>query len=181
MKIPNLSPNFDEEFYTNGKINEAIDYVIEFYKSLNIEGLSHKLTMVEGKPPLLILIYEGSHAGSKTVMTYGHLDKQPHFDGWIEGTGPTTPTIIDGRLYGRGAADDGYSVFLTLLAIKTVLDNGGSVPRMVLVSECEEESGSHYLLDLLEMNKDVIGKPDVCLGLDSRILDKNNIWISSTL
>ena len=55
-------------------------------------------------------------------MFYGHLDKQPHFTGWREDTGPTNPKIIDGRLYGWGSADDGYSVFLTLLAIKASLD-----------------------------------------------------------
>ena len=55
---------------------------------------------------------------------YGHLDKQPHFQGWREGTGPTTPKIIDGRLYGRGSADDGYAVYLALFAIKTVLEQG---------------------------------------------------------
>ena len=55
-------------------------------------------------------------------MFYGHLDKQPHLDGWDEGTGPTTPVIKNGRLYGRGAADDGYAVFAALFAMKAVLD-----------------------------------------------------------
>ena len=41
------------------EIQKAIDYVIDHYKSLKIEGLTHKLTEVEGKPPLLLLIYEG--------------------------------------------------------------------------------------------------------------------------
>jgi acetylornithine deacetylase/succinyl-diaminopimelate desuccinylase-like protein len=54
----------------------------------------------------------------KTIMIYGHLDKQPHMDNWMEGTGPTSPAVIDGKLYGRGAADDGYVTFAVMLAIK---------------------------------------------------------------
>jgi acetylornithine deacetylase/succinyl-diaminopimelate desuccinylase-like protein len=39
-------------------------------------------------------------------------------DGWDAGLGPTSPVIRDGYLYGRGGADDGYSVFTVMLAIK---------------------------------------------------------------
>ena len=41
-------------------------------------------------------------------------------DGWHEGLGPTKPVIKDGRLYGRGGADDGYSIFMFLTALKVV-------------------------------------------------------------
>lgn len=54
-----------------------------------------------------------------TLFFYGHFDKQPHFEGWKEGTGPTDPKIIDGKLYGRGCSDDGYALYSILLAIKT--------------------------------------------------------------
>ena len=55
-----------------------------------------------------------------TMMFYGHWDKQPHGEGWNEGLGPTKPVIIDGKLYGRGGADDGYSIFAILTAIKMI-------------------------------------------------------------
>jgi acetylornithine deacetylase/succinyl-diaminopimelate desuccinylase-like protein len=51
-------------------------------------------------------------------MFYGHLDKQPWMEGWNEGLGPITPVIRGDYLYGRGGADDGYSPFSTMLAIK---------------------------------------------------------------
>jgi len=51
-------------------------------------------------------------------MLYGHLDKQPHMEGWDEGKGPTEPVIEGGRLYGRGSSDDGYVPFAVLTAIK---------------------------------------------------------------
>lgn len=52
-------------------------------------------------------------------MVYGHLDKQPYEEAWDEGLSPTEPVIKEGRLYGRGCSDDGYSIFATMLAIKT--------------------------------------------------------------
>jgi acetylornithine deacetylase/succinyl-diaminopimelate desuccinylase-like protein len=49
---------------------------------------------------------------------YGHFDKQPHMTGWDEGLGPTTPVVKDGKLYGRGGADDGYAAFCAVLSVK---------------------------------------------------------------
>ena len=54
------------------------------------------------------------------MFFYGHWDKQPHCTGWDEGLGPTKPVIRDGKLYGRGGADDGYSIFAAMTAIKMV-------------------------------------------------------------
>lgn len=55
------------------------------------------------------------------------------------------------------------------------------MPRIVLVLETEEESGSQDLVYLMEKSKDIIGKPDVCICLDSGCLDYNSIWLTSTL
>ena len=54
------------------------------------------------------------------MLLYGHLDKQPEMVGWREGLGPWTPVIEDGKLYGRGGADDGYAVFASLAAIRAL-------------------------------------------------------------
>ena len=52
------------------------------------------------------------------VMLYGHLDKQPHGEGWDEGLSATNPVIKGDLLYGRGSTDDGYASFMAMLAIK---------------------------------------------------------------
>ena len=46
-----------------------------------------------------------------TVVLYGHLDKQPEFNGWRNDLGPWTPKYENDKLYGRGGADDGYAVY----------------------------------------------------------------------
>ncbi len=53
--------------------------------------------------------------GARTVLLYGHLDKQPEMIGWREDGGPWEPLIEDGKLYGRGGADDGYAMFASLV------------------------------------------------------------------
>ena len=59
-----------------------------------------------------------------SVLLYGHLDKQPEFTGWSEGLAPWTPVLRDGRLYGRGGADDGYALFASLAAIGALAKQG---------------------------------------------------------
>jgi len=99
---------------------------VSFADSLKIPGLTHSLTNEEGKAPMLILIYEGK--AKRNVMLYGHLDKQPHMEGWREGTGPVTPAVIDGKLYGRGSSDDGYVPFAFLLALRNAINQGVELP-----------------------------------------------------
>jgi hypothetical protein len=60
-----------------------------------------------GRTPLLFVdIPAQGTATEATVLVYGHLDKQPEFQGWREGTGPWTPVFDGIRLFGRGSADD---------------------------------------------------------------------------
>ncbi|CAI2368449.1 unnamed protein product [Moneuplotes crassus] len=179
IKIPNLTPAFDPEYMTNGLLEQAIDYVVKFAEDLQIEGLKTHIKREEGRVPMVLFELPG--ASSSNVMIYGHLDKQPHMEGWIEGTGPTTPTIIGDKLYGRGSSDDGYVPFAVLLAIKNAIAQGAELPRIVLVLETEEESGSHDLVPLLEASADIIGTPDYCICLDSGALDYTSLWLTSTL
>lgn len=84
-------------------------------------------------------------------------------------------------LYGRGGADDGYSVFSCMLAVKAAQDQGARMPRLVLTLETEEESGSECLVPLLKMAKDIIGTPDFMFCLDSGAFDYNQLWVTSSL
>lgn len=82
--------------------------------------MERKIFHPEDSNPLVVYKVEPENMTEKTrnIMIYGHLDKQPYEEPWAEGLGPTTPVIREGKLYGRGASDDGYSVFSTMLAIK---------------------------------------------------------------
>jgi acetylornithine deacetylase/succinyl-diaminopimelate desuccinylase-like protein len=56
----------------------------------------------------------------RTICLYGHLDKQPEFNGWKNGFGPWTPRYENGLLYGRGGADDGYAIYASITAIQSL-------------------------------------------------------------
>jgi acetylornithine deacetylase/succinyl-diaminopimelate desuccinylase-like protein len=55
------------------------------------------------------------------------------------------------------------------------------MPRVALVLETEEESGSPNLIPLLKIASDSIGKPDVCLCMDSGAFDYKQLWMTSSL
>ena len=86
------------------------------------------------------------------MLLYGHVDKQPPSEGWHDGLGPYKPVVRDGKLYGRGGADDGYAIFSMMTAIRALQDRGENHPRCVFILEAGEESGSpdllHYVMKL---------------------------------
>ena len=118
VRVPNLTPMVDPDYLTNGKLDQAIECVDTYVRELQVAGLTRTVFRPEGKNPLIVYVVEGSSPQAKNVMVYGHLDKQPHFTGWDEGLSPIDPVIKDGKMYGRGSSDDGYSVFACMLAVK---------------------------------------------------------------
>jgi acetylornithine deacetylase/succinyl-diaminopimelate desuccinylase-like protein len=112
---------------------------------------------------------------------YGHLDKQPPMEPWAEGLGPWTPVIRDGRLYGRGAADDGYAAFAAVTAVEAVRRRGLPHPRILLLVEAAEESGSGDLPHYVEALSGRIGIPDLVICLDSGCGDYERLWSTTSL
>ncbi|SFO21851.1 Acetylornithine deacetylase/Succinyl-diaminopimelate desuccinylase [Pseudonocardia ammonioxydans] len=105
----------------------------------------------EGGAPAVVAHWPAPE-GMPTVMLYAHHDVQPTGgdDQWS--SPPFEPTERDGRLYGRGAADDKAGVMTHLAVLRAY---GGTPPvGVVLFVEGEEESGSPTLTALLEQHRD---------------------------
>jgi acetylornithine deacetylase/succinyl-diaminopimelate desuccinylase-like protein len=100
---------------------------------------------------------------------------------WRDGLGPWQPVFEDGKLYGRGAADDGYSAFAAVSAIAALKAQGARCARCVLVVEACEESGSHDLPHYIEALAARIGTPDLVIGLDSGCGDYERLWMTTSL
>jgi acetylornithine deacetylase/succinyl-diaminopimelate desuccinylase-like protein len=101
--------------------------------------------------------------------------------GWSENLGPWRPVRRGDRLYGRGAADDGYAVYAALTAIRAVRAAGGRHARCVVLIECSEESGSNDLslhIDALEVR---IGEPSLIVCLDSGCGNYDQLWCTTSL
>jgi acetylornithine deacetylase/succinyl-diaminopimelate desuccinylase-like protein len=118
---------------------------------------------------------------SKTVLMYGHLDKQPEMEGWLDGLSAWTPVITDNKLYGRGGADDGYALFSALTAISGLRRAGGSHQRIVILIEGSEESGSPDLSAHIEALQHRIGDVDLVVCLDSGCATYDRLWTTTSL
>jgi len=102
--------------------------------------------------------------GRPTVCLYAHHDVQPEGDRTRWATEPFVATERDGRLYGRGAADDKGGIAVHLAALRAF---GGRPPvGVTLFVEGEEEVGSASLAALLEAHRDELAA-DVFVIADS--------------
>jgi acetylornithine deacetylase/succinyl-diaminopimelate desuccinylase-like protein len=143
------------------------------------KGSILEIIRLENRTPLIFVEIPG--VIDETVLLYGHLDKQPEMSGWHEDLHPWTPVLKDGLLYGRGGADDGYSAYASLTAIRALEEQGLPYPRCVLIIEASEESGSPDLPYYIELLKDRIGKPTLVICLDSGAGNYDQLWMTTSL
>jgi acetylornithine deacetylase/succinyl-diaminopimelate desuccinylase-like protein len=179
VKIPNKSPSFDANWAEHGHMDRAAALAEKWCRSQDIPGMTVEVVRLEGRTPLLFIEVPGNV--DDTVLLYGHLDKQPEFTGWNEGLGPWTPVIRDGRLYGRGGADDGYAVFASLTAIRALRAQGIPHARCVVVIEFCEESGSFDLPYYIAALEKRIGTPSFVVCLDAECGNYDQLWCTTTL
>jgi acetylornithine deacetylase/succinyl-diaminopimelate desuccinylase-like protein len=112
---------------------------------------------------------------------YGHLDKQPEMTGWRPGLSAWTAVREGSRLYGRGGADDGYAVFASIAAIRALKDQSLSHPRIVILIEFSEESGSPDLAAYMDELAEAIGTPGLVVALDSGLATYDRLWSTTSL
>jgi acetylornithine deacetylase/succinyl-diaminopimelate desuccinylase-like protein len=179
IRIPAKSPHFDPQWAEHGHIARAVELAADWCRRHAVKGMTLEVVRLEGRTPVLYADAPGEEAG--TVLVYGHLDKQPEMTGWRDGLGPWTPVIEDGRLYGRGGADDGYAVFCALAALRELEAAGRRRPRVTMLIECCEESGSTDLPAYLEALAPRIGTPGLVIGLDSGCGNYEQLWGTTSL
>jgi acetylornithine deacetylase/succinyl-diaminopimelate desuccinylase-like protein len=179
VRIPNKSPMFDPAWEANGHMDAAVELMAAWCREQPIPGMRVEVRRLPGRTPVLLIEVPGELAGS--VLLYGHLDKQPEFTGWMAGLGPWEPVQRDGKLYGRGAADDGYAVFSSLTAIAALKAQRVALPRCVVLIEGSEESGSIDLPAHLAALGDAIGDPSLVICLDAECGNYEQVWCTTSL
>ncbi len=179
IRIPAKSPHFDPQWEKNGHIERAIRLAETWVRAQPVRGLTLEIVRLPGRTPLLYFDVAGS--GDRSVLLYGHLDKQPEMTGWRDGFGPWDPSFENGKLYGRGSADDGYAVFAALAAIGALQAQGIAHSRCVGMIETCEESGSYDLPAYLDALAPRMGKVDFVVGLDSGCGDYERLWATTSL
>ena len=182
VRIPAKSPHFDPQWAANGHIERVIRLAETWAVKQPVHGLKVEIVRLPGRTPLLYFdIPANGKDGDGSILLYGHLDKQPEMSGWRDGHGPWSPLLEDGKLYGRGSADDGYAVFAALSAIGALQAQGVPHSRCVGMIETCEESGSYDLPAYLEALAPRLGRVDLVIGLDSGCGDYERLWDTTSL
>jgi acetylornithine deacetylase/succinyl-diaminopimelate desuccinylase-like protein len=133
-------------------------------------GLASEMIGTPGHP-IVLAEWRGA-PGAPTVLVYGHYDVQPPepLDEWL--SPPFEPTVRDGRLYGRGTADDKGQLYMHVKALEAHLATRGSLPvNVVVLAEGEEEVGSPNLVPFLDANRKRLAC-DVVVISDSGMFDE---------
>ncbi len=195
IAIPAKSPTFDPEWSKHGFIDRVLRNAADWVLAQKVEGLTLEIIRMGARTPVLFFEVPASSgtsasantasASGQTVLMYGHLDKQPEFNGWRNDLGPWTPKYEDGKLYGRGGADDGYAVYASIAAIQALKAQGAPHPRIVGLIETCEESGSYDLLPyidaLREPGRNRLGDVALVVCLDSGAGNYDQLWLTSSL
>lgn len=179
VRIPALSPGFDPDWARNGHIDAAVALAENWCREHAPQGSHIEVLRLPGRTPLLLVEIPGTGPGE--AILYGHLDKQPESTGWDANKGPWTPVIENDRLYGRGAADDGYAMFASLWAVRLLHDAGLPYPTCRLIIETAEESGSPDLPACLNHLGERLGNPGLVVCLDSGCANYEQLWVTTSL
>lgn len=184
IAIPAKSPMFAPDWEQQGFISTVVRNAAAWVEAQKVAGLKLEVIQQAGRTPLIFFEVEGTaekSSTSPTVLMYGHLDKQPEFDGWRSDLGPWTPKYEDGKLYGRGGADDGYAVYASIAAIQELKRQNVAHPRIVGIIETCEESGSADLLPYIELLRPRLGDVGLVICLDSGAGNYDQLWLTTSL
>ena len=181
IRIPNKSVHFDPQWEQHGHMQRAAELMKAWCEKNALPGMKIEIVRLKGLTPLLFIEVPGTAPGNDCVLLYGHMDKQPEFSGWAEGLDPWKPVLRDGRLYGRGGADDGYAVFGSLLALRALADQNIPFARSVILIEGSEESGSPDLPAYIDALADRIGEPSLVVCLDAECGNYDQFWCTTSL
>jgi len=182
IAIPCLSPEFDDNWASNGAIDRAAEFLRTWAGRRALARCATEVVRRPGRTPCL-LVDVGSTAGgpAPTTLVYGHLDKQPALGAWREGLDPFRAVRQGDLLYGRGSADDGYAVFAALGALEALEAAGAPHGRVVVLIEASEESGSSDLEAMLDALAGRIGPLALAVSLDSGCISYDRLWVTTSL
>jgi len=151
-------------------LDRSAEAVAELFRQTGVfETVEIKTATVDGKPGApAVLASRPAKNGRPHILLYAHHDVQPPGDDSVWETPAFEPTTKDGRIYGRGAADDKAGVIAHLAAIealKGVVGTDFDLGISIYI-EGEEEAGSRTFRAFLDENKAKLAA-DVIIVADS--------------
>ncbi|MEZ4424183.1 MAG: dipeptidase [Gemmatimonadota bacterium] len=147
LRIPSVSASSAHDADTR----RAATWLQERMEAAGLTASLHETA----RHPVVLGEWRGAPEGAPTVLVYGHYDVQPSDPDDLWSSPPFEPTVRDGRIHARGAADDKGQLYLHVKAIEAHLRARGSLPvNVVVLAEGEEEIGSPNLVPFVKAMKD---------------------------
>ena len=164
VRIPSVSADSEHD----GDVREAGEWVCDFVRRAGGEA---ELYDWNGHPLALGEFRASSGDGeAPTVICYGHFDVQPPAPLELWESEPFEATLRDGRLYGRGVADDKGQLFMLLKAAEELTARGELPVNLRICCDGEEESGGHSIVEFLEADE---RGGDACVIFDTAMLKRD--------
>ena len=146
-------------------VQRAAQFVADSMKTAGLENIE---IIATAKHPLVYADWLQA-TGKPTVLCYGHYDVQPPdpLNEWI--SPPFEPTVRDGNIYARGAADDKGQMYMHIKAVEALLATTGTLPvNLKFLIEGEEEVGGESVAKFVAENPAKL-KADVALVSDTEL------------
>ncbi|GAA4197398.1 dipeptidase [Microbacterium oryzae] len=182
VRIPGIAwPAFDQEqLQRSAREIARLAEETGVFDEVAIRTATIPETGEQGQPA--ILATRAARNGKPTVMLYAHHDVQPPGDEALWETPPFEPTVRDGRLYGRGAADDKAGVMAHIASLRALRETYGDDLDLgiVLFIEGEEEFGSRSFTRFLADNAEAM-RSDVIVVADSGNWDSETPAVTVSL
>ncbi|WP_456365017.1 M20 family metallo-hydrolase [Thermococcus sp.] len=187
IKIPAISPDYgyEGEYDKAQKLLERIrDWPFDRVEVYNTPDERAKNGV---RPSILAYYYGEKGEESERLWILTHLDVVPPGDlsKWTV-TEPFKPLVKDGKVYGRGAEDNGQSLVASLYAVKALMNLGIRPKRTVILAfVSDEETGSHYGVEwLIKNHPELFRKDDLVLVPDGgnedgtfiEVAEKSILW-----
>lgn len=163
VRIPSVSdPAFDQQF-----VDASAQRVAEMFQTVGMPKVdivrADKPDGTPGAPA--VIAHRPARGSAPTVLLYAHHDVQPPGDEAAWDSPVFTPTERDGRIYGRGAADDKAGVVAHLAALRAILDTDlDSGVGVTVLIEGEEEIGSPSMGAFLDKYQDRLASDAVIIA-----------------
>lgn len=163
LRIPSISASPEHA----GEVERCAGWLADHLRSI---GLEHVQILSTGGHP--VVYADWLHAEQRpTVLIYNHYDVQPvdPLEEWQ--SPPFEPIVRDGRIYGRGSADDKGQLLIHVKALEALLRTEGALPVNVkILYEGEEEIGSEHLDAFLAAQRELL-RADVVLVSDTAMFE----------
>lgn len=156
-------PSIGYDGYNPSNVRASAEATADILRGSGLEDV--RLLELDGGHPAVFGQVPGPE-GAPTVLLYAHHDVQPAADAELWETSPFQPEIRDGRMYGRGTADDKCGIAIHAAAIRALLAAGAPPVTIKVVVEGEEECSTEHLPDLVQGHADLLSA-DVAVVADS--------------